>query len=697
MTAPPRWTPSAHDAVLGELVEWWEDVSDGSGACFLRLPTPPDWGTELVLESLVNHLVASQPNDEQFFSPLAPGESSLTVNDASAFPSFVAFGVSCAPGVDAAQPDLVEFQRQLSQWQQDLLAASETSKTSQTGAVGLGQLQSAAEILATAVGATVMGAGLTLASAVRGQYQSVSDFKTRFNIFSLDHRQSDRCADALAHLSRRIPVLVTVREAEHASSEFVRFLTELVDQPDARVLVLLSHTAGSEVSWVQPLRDRVSVYSVDVAEPTAPELRAEVQRWSGTAGGAEFVEAAVGRLTSLGALTRFVSTPAVEASRAAGKLSADTVDSWRDPLHDPTEMSADDGRVLAAAAVIGLLVPLVWLESFAPSAPSDGTLDRLVAARWLRPLTNDLFCFSSESARLAVARHSGQYLTPEEESSIRAGAGVALRAALEPERATSAAVVWLLAFRAAQLEDPPRDLIEQAAGSAAASGALGTSQCLFDALGTAVAVDPSGVAQRVSALTGGLSESDDPLTTVTTGLMRLSFASRGWQQVADETAAALSELSQGTSAEILAAWWFELGERLAEHGEADRAHDAVSRSAALSPHWTVRVGEFIEEMASGYVLKQRMLHRLESEYQTACEQRIPASALIDLHEDIGHLAYELGQWKQAAEHFAQLAAASTSILGPEHPDTILARANLAVSYSQDGRAKDAIGIYEQVV
>ena len=113
-------------------------------------------------------LVSAQPDDEQFFEHLSPGESALSVRDPSAFPSFVAFGVSCASGIKAVQPDLIEFQKQLSEWQDDLRAADSLETNRGRRLAGLDQLQSAAEILATAVGATVVGAGLTLAGAVRG-------------------------------------------------------------------------------------------------------------------------------------------------------------------------------------------------------------------------------------------------------------------------------------------------------------------------------------------------------------------------------------------------------------------------------------------------------------------------------------------------------------------------------------------------
>jgi hypothetical protein len=39
----------------------------------------------------------------------------------------------------------------------------------------------------------------------------------------------------------------------------------------------------------------------------------------------------------------------------------------------------------------------------------------------------------------------------------------------------------------------------------------------------------------------------------------------------------------------------------------------------------------------------------------------------------------------------------TGLLGPEHPDTLLARANLGSSYWSAGRTADAIAIGEQVV
>jgi hypothetical protein len=44
----------------------------------------------------------------------------------------------------------------------------------------------------------------------------------------------------------------------------------------------------------------------------------------------------------------------------------------------------------------------------------------------------------------------------------------------------------------------------------------------------------------------------------------------------------------------------------------------------------------------------------------------------------------------------QVTADRIRILGPEHPDTLTARANLAASYRQAGRAGEAVTLLEQV-
>lgn len=48
-------------------------------------------------------------------------------------------------------------------------------------------------------------------------------------------------------------------------------------------------------------------------------------------------------------------------------------------------------------------------------------------------------------------------------------------------------------------------------------------------------------------------------------------------------------------------------------------------------------------------------------------------------------------------HFEHAATIAQNRIGPDHPDTLTARANLAVSYWSAGRTNDAIDILERVV
>jgi tetratricopeptide (TPR) repeat protein len=691
-----EWLPRAHKDVLGELVEWWEDATNGRNAFFVRLATPEDWGVERVLRALTNALVSAQPDDEQFFEHLSPGESALSVRDPSAFPSFVAFGVSCASGIKAVQPDLIEFQKQLSEWQDDLRAADSLETNRGRRLAGLDQLQSAAEILATAVGATVVGAGLTLAGAVRGQYQSSADFKRRFNIYSLESRRTDRCAHSLAFLSRRAPLLVTVQDADLASREFVEFLTELLDQPDARILVVLACESGVEVEWAEKVRARVPIYSIDVSEVTPRVLRSEIQGLAGSSGNAAFVEAAAGRFESLGALTRFADTPAVWVALEAGALSTSEIVVWRDPAKTLDTMLKEDGRVLAAAAVVGPLVPTIWLDQLETAHLSD-SLGRLVMSGWLRETTTDMFRFASESVRLSARDRATRYLTVGEWEALELGAAEALRAALEPEQASSDAALWHLAERAAQVDDPPTELIQHAAAVATLAGAYRTASILYRAHDSEFGVDPSGVVQRIEAIVDGNAQAADPISIVVAGLLRLSFTVTGWEQTADQVAAALGEMSATSRPDDLASWWFELGERLAEHGHVDRAQDAASRAAALTQRWEAKVRAFIESLSAGFVYEQRLLDRLESEYSEAVEARVSPESLDDLHDEAGRLALELGHWKQGIWHWEMVATIRDRVLGTDHPHTEIAQMNLGLAYFQDGRFGEAITQLERIV
>ncbi|WP_050490872.1 MULTISPECIES: tetratricopeptide repeat protein [Streptomyces] len=74
------------------------------------------------------------------------------------------------------------------------------------------------------------------------------------------------------------------------------------------------------------------------------------------------------------------------------------------------------------------------------------------------------------------------------------------------------------------------------------------------------------------------------------------------------------------------------------------------------------------------------------------------------HADRRDVLYRTGQnlsntglYAAAAIYWQRLAAESERLLGSEHPDTVIAWANLAASYGRAGRTEEAIGIEERVV
>ena len=56
-----------------------------------------------------------------------------------------------------------------------------------------------------------------------------------------------------------------------------------------------------------------------------------------------------------------------------------------------------------------------------------------------------------------------------------------------------------------------------------------------------------------------------------------------------------------------------------------------------------------------------------------------------------------GRTGEAIAIFEELVADHERLLGPEHPDTLNARANLALSYLSAGRTGEAIAIFEELV
>ncbi|MFJ7044158.1 tetratricopeptide repeat protein [Streptomyces sp. NPDC101112] len=58
---------------------------------------------------------------------------------------------------------------------------------------------------------------------------------------------------------------------------------------------------------------------------------------------------------------------------------------------------------------------------------------------------------------------------------------------------------------------------------------------------------------------------------------------------------------------------------------------------------------------------------------------------------------DAGLYQQAVEYDERIARHSNDIHGPDHPDTLTARNNLAISYSHPGRAQDALNLRERVL
>ena len=240
-------------------------------------------------------------------------------------------------------------------------------------------------------------------------------------------------------------------------------------------------------------------------------------------------------------------------------------------------------------------------------------------------------------------------------------------------------------------------MIQHAAAVATLAGAYRTASILYRAHDSEFGVDPSGVVQRIEAIVDGNAQAADPISIVVAGLLRLSFTVTGWEQTADQVAAALGEMSATSRPDDLASWWFELGERLAEHGHVDRAQDAASRAAALTQRWEAKVRAFIESLSAGFVYEQRLLDRLESEYSEAVEARVSPESLDDLHDEAGRLALELGHWKQGIWHWEMVATIRDRVLGTDHPHTEIAQMNLGLAYFQDGRFGEAITQLERIV
>lgn len=694
-----EWLAGAHREVLDELTEWWEYVVAGKGSYLVQVPVDPDWGERRALRALINELIERQPAGERFFGLPTRGRLRPTVEDPSAMPSFIAFAVTCATGSGLTQPDLVEFQQQLSAWQRDLRAVPETSAQGERAVnqIGLEQLQAAAEVLAPFARSAAIGPALTAASVGRVGYQSARAFQRRYNIYDLDTRRTQLCARSLGHLSRNVPTLLLVEDAHLMSPELLGLVTEMLQQLGARVLVIAVSPRNQIPPWLLPAAQQISSHRIETAQVDAFALRHEAQQHVGTDADHALVESIAFHASTLGALGRMFDTPAIKRALQKRQLAESDVTSWRDPASNLSNLSGLQGRALAAAAIVGPLVPTIWLELLEGS--TSDAIQSLAAGGWLNQVTPDLMRFQSESSRLVALDSAGQFLTAEERATIEQGAPDALKLALSERSSVSSAAIWHLAARAATDPDPPVVQIKQAAGLAAESGAFRTAAALADALGhEGWSVEERATVARWRYIAGEPHDAGDPLSVVVNGLLALLARRVGWEESTGSVAAALCELEASEGPELLAWWWFELANRLADHGDTDRAQEAAARARSLSMSSTLRsfANTLIEEMDSGFSLEHRLLASLQQELEFATNNGLPNFAQVSLHEEAFTLAYRLGQWSQARTHATALALARENLLGADHPQTLMARLDLASSCWAEGQAQVAIGIQEQV-
>ena len=59
--------------------------------------------------------------------------------------------------------------------------------------------------------------------------------------------------------------------------------------------------------------------------------------------------------------------------------------------------------------------------------------------------------------------------------------------------------------------------------------------------------------------------------------------------------------------------------------------------------------------------------------------------------------HESGLFQKTVKYFQTLADASERILGPDHPETLAARASIDIAYWSAGRAVEPVGVTEQLV
>ena len=726
-----------HAEMVGELLEWWEDVASGrSSSQLVTVRTDRDWGTDVVAGLLVDAVAAGQaaePPDlagkpvASFWGARAEGGLAPSVANPSAMPSCLIFAADCFDdptlGSDRA---MVELASQFEGVATELKIAERPAAHSEFGLGDPGlvaaQLVSVSGALAALAGAgPLMAGGLVaadLVGAAWAQAMSALAFRRRYGSIG-QNVESAVLANArmLGAVSLSVPVLMVLERTDLANEVMFDLALGATELNEGRVLAVMFEPDGHSGDRSARVSSRIGglptsqqhrVHTERADPVNSASLAATARKVCGAANSA-LVEAVVGQVNTMGGLGRLVRSPAIGAQLESGTLTPADVRAWVDSEALQAPVGVDQRRCLAVAGLSGPSVPSVVLTHVL-GEPADTSVVELSDLGWLVEISPGLFRFPSGAAMATAAGTASELLTPQEQQATADAPTDLFRALTDPGTPAggveSRAVLWTLAHRVADGPPPDCDLADrlwQVAQDAADQGAF----MVAARLGRVAATEGENqtvrrvtVARWAEQITTDQLPDDDPIETIARGLLRLAARRNVTDElVVDQVSAALGELSGHVNDSLLAGWWLELAERLGERGETDRAEDALLRSREHpTNHADIKAGQvrLAVEFESGVSGRRRLVTRLTQELNAlliAADIR-DDQAVIKSRTELAWLHHQLGESDDALNLAQAVLPDQVRVLGADHPDTLVTRNNIASGTGRVGDSRAALELFE---
>jgi tetratricopeptide (TPR) repeat protein len=682
---------SRHQAVLEELIEWREDIGEGViDSRVVLLKVPPGWGATTVLG--------------EFAASAADPDGSVTIS--------VGLNEVLLAGQAADAKALSDA----------LVAPLGRSRPSELlKLLGLGTAAGKIGLALGVGGLFVSGMGVQLSLLLAPYAINAAQFAWDVGPAGQQGVLA-RAAQAVAAVSAEVPVVVIVDDADRFDLDLTTVMLEnLVSRPDGQVLVVAAVHPGSPLAGA--LRDpgryglagRVVRAEADSdmsaaartslareLRPALPDSAAERigQRTSSFAD--VFTIVGEGRLADLTgtdgpaavAVVDTVIDAAVIWSQpsaqvrilgwASGTLTVGQADralavlgEHADPANDPNVIRAGglarlrdpaSARIRAQAGLLSAadrhtLAAAVLSEAGRLTNDSDATLiDRTVARLAVHRIRADLDP-SADLTRVQCLLIRGLEQLGDREAAYQIAASALAELPRDEQTTTQRADLLKAWLRLARTRPPQPDdsLIEEAIGLATSSGAvLDVEARVWAAVNLLLRHGPH---EAALSLTNQL----------------------------------ITDLGTYPGRDPAAGQWRLL---LAFH--AGQAGYPAAAQQLLAP--VVNSGTADQHKAARVVLRALEGPRADSRLQIiileAELQAVPKAAdqdLLRLHHALARNYRQLGRYSRALQHGTAELSYRRRLLGPDHPDVLTTRADIAYWTGEDGNADGALRLFQQLL